>query len=156
MRLLLAFLLVVVVLPATAQTHVDSIRVFVTSFFSSFPIGLVEEDAIREFKPRTIVPTSCTRNRFQRIQSALHSATLKPDSCGRSCLDLRMLCLVYRQSHIDTLGFSATNSMVLNHRVYLRDDDLLWSIARCLPDQEVRASIAAILHRPPNPRSGPR
>lgn len=150
MRPIVLLFLVIVLQQGLAQSPIDSMRVYSRSFLASSPYGFSEPDVLREADSELVTMASCPNNRFQILQARCDSIRLQPNQCGRSCVDLSMVSLVFRGAQVDTISFSSSNSMVVNGEVFDRDDELLWAIATCLKNKTVARSIAAVLRREPN------
>jgi hypothetical protein len=124
---------------ALAQTPIDSVRAFGLNFTSSVPFGLHERDLIDRYALSVCRVSELTL----RIDSLLDDRIerLAHNKCGRSCVDIRIVFIVFRTVGIDTLSFGHGGIMVHNGNVYDRDDQLLCELAPLIADREIKDSI---------------
>jgi len=109
----------------TAQYVVDSVQFYGTSLQSSSPFGFGPTDLVPSNPLDTVLRTRENTSLFLALDSSITPTTpFLPSECGGSCLDLRLVCLVYKGNRTDTVGFGRGNTMLINRAVLNKDATL--------------------------------
>ena len=124
------------------NNHVEKVEIYALNFLTCYQYGLSLKDMleVKGDEWDSYRKTVYNKKVFENL--GVYTALFEESKI--QMIDLRLLCQIYyKDSHKDILGFSGTELILYNGKIYKRNPKLLRKIKRLLP-WRIRHSIKCL------------